>query len=224
MGDFTGRIDQLDAIDLDKELGQHFNGQLKEAVKYLPEIWLVKILPELEVILELSFHYLTFFSNKSSVGQKLLGLRIKDGIESWKLLSWISIEVLPKYLISRMSIFNNSRYSRPMEYIKMFISLAKFINYLLFFQEGKFPTLSRRILGIKLSRTEDHGSRDIGYSYLSREVLWHASMDMLAFILPLINTAKIKNFISKWIPTKEDNKSDQINPAECCYCRNEVIY
>ena len=82
MGDFTGRIDQLDAIDLDKELGQHFNGQLKEAVKYLPEIWLVKILPELEVILELSFHYLTFFSNKSSVGQKLLGLRIKERVHS----------------------------------------------------------------------------------------------------------------------------------------------
>ena len=82
MGDFTGRIDQLDAIDLDKELGQHFNGQLKEAVKYLPEIWLVKILPELEVILELSFHYLTFFSNKSSVGQRLLGLRIKERVHS----------------------------------------------------------------------------------------------------------------------------------------------
>ena len=82
MGDFTGRIDQLDAIDLDKELGQHFNGQLKEAVKYLPEIWLVKILPELEVILELSFHYLTFFSNNSSVGQRLLGLRIKERFHS----------------------------------------------------------------------------------------------------------------------------------------------
>ena len=40
------------------------------------------------------------------------------------------------------------------------------------------------------------------FLFLFREVLWHASMDMLAFILPLINTAKIKNYISKWIPTK----------------------
>ena len=134
MADFTGRIDQLDAIDLDKELSQHFNSQLKEAVKYLPEKWLIKILPELEVVLEVAFHYLTFFSNKSSVGQNLLGLKIKDGTKSWKILSWISLEVFPKYLLSRLTILSNSKYFRGMEYVKMVLSLIKFINYLIFFQ------------------------------------------------------------------------------------------
>ena len=136
MTDFTGRIDQLDAIDLDKELSQHFNSQLKEAVKYLPEKWLVKILPELEVGLELLFHYLTFYSNKSSVGQKLLGLTLKNGTKSWKILFWIVLEVFPKYLISRLTLFNSSKYFKVLKHIKMFLSLAKFMNYLVFFQVG----------------------------------------------------------------------------------------
>ena len=134
MTDFTGRIDQLDAIDLDKELSQNFTTQLKEAVKYLPEKWLIKILPELEVVLEFAFHYLTFYSNKTSVGQSLLGLKIKDGTNSWKLLSWICLEVFPKYLLSRLTILSNSKYFRGMENVKMVLSLAKFVNYLIFFQ------------------------------------------------------------------------------------------
>ena len=35
-------------------------------------------------------------------------------------------------------------------------------------QDGKYPTLARRLLGITLVRTDDFEGRDIGYSYLSR--------------------------------------------------------
>ena len=49
-------------------------------------------------------------------------------------------------------------------------------------------------------------------------------MEMLAFILPLINVAKIKNFFSKWIPSfKQKDTFDRINQSQCCFCKNEII-
>lgn len=41
-----------------------------------------------------------------------------------------------------------------------------FIHELL--QDGKYPTLARRLLGTTLTRSDDFEGRDIGYSYLSR--------------------------------------------------------
>ena len=94
MSDFVGRIDQLDAIELDSELKNVFIKQLREvlftkkfgkltitlilqAVKYFPQWLLVKILPEIETILELSLYLLTFYLQKSTTGQNLLGLKVK---------------------------------------------------------------------------------------------------------------------------------------------------
>ena len=95
--DFTGRIDQMDALDLDNELKQHFSTQLKDvslgknqniynstyflmyfqAVKYLPEELLVKIMPELDAILQFALYYMTLYKNGSTTGQQLLGLQFK---------------------------------------------------------------------------------------------------------------------------------------------------
>ena len=72
-----------------------------QAVKYLPENFLVKVFPELEVLVDVIFHYLTLFNEKSSVGQTLLGLRVKDTTASWKILLWIIFETCPKYLMNK---------------------------------------------------------------------------------------------------------------------------
>ena len=55
-----------------------------------------------------------------------------------------------------------------------------------------------------------------------REVLWHAGMELLAFILPLINTYKIKNFIQK-LSKSDGTKQENIDQSKCSYCKNDMI-
>ena len=97
---FVGRIDQIESIDLDHEIEQHFTSQLKKVslknaqfqiqicksftkpFKFqiflnIPYgIW-SKLTPEVNLAIEFVVKYFTFYKRQSSIGQRLLGLQIK---------------------------------------------------------------------------------------------------------------------------------------------------
>lgn len=50
------------------------------------------------------------------------------------------------------------------------LKAASFFNFLLFLQQGKYPTLAQRFLGLSLESTR---TRNIEYTYMTRELLWH---------------------------------------------------
>lgn len=204
---YVGRVDQLDALDLDFELSQQLKNKLRQACQTLPEWLLVKILPQAELLLELSLNILTILGTQSSVGQKLLGLKLVDDIPRWKLVLWIGLDILPKYLPSI-----------PQQKITMMtLSLAKVINLLIFLHQGHYPTLSRRLLKINLTRSSSNqeSRNDVGYDYLSREVFWNIGMQMLAFILPLINW----NFMA----SKRSRIISNPGSSQCCICLGQLI-
>jgi peroxin-2 len=52
--------------------------------------------------------------------------------------------------------------------------MASLANLLVFLSEGKHPTLVDRILGLKPVSVAPSGQdRTVGYSYMTRELLWH---------------------------------------------------
>jgi hypothetical protein len=52
--------------------------------------------------------------------------------------------------------------------------LANLVNLLVFLTEGKHPTLVDRILGLQpISVAPPGQDRIVGYSYMTRELLWH---------------------------------------------------
>jgi len=54
------------------------------------------------------------------------------------------------------------------------IQLASLVNLLVFLTEGKHPTLVDRILGLQpVSVALPGQDRTVGYSYMTRELLWH---------------------------------------------------
>ena len=114
-----GRIDQLDSIELDLEFNQSLKNKLRNCLKFFPDWILVKILPELEAILQLAIYFLSLRGRKSSVGQQFLGLKWEE--TKWKNI-WIFLEVFPNYLKSRFNLDTS------------LLSFAKFINLLVFFQ------------------------------------------------------------------------------------------
>ena len=95
---FVGRIDQIESIDLDHEIEQHFTSQLKKVslknvlfqiqvsctkhfkfqiCQNIPYgIW-SKLTPEVNLAIEFVVKYFTFYKRQSSIGQTLLGLELK---------------------------------------------------------------------------------------------------------------------------------------------------
>jgi hypothetical protein len=52
--------------------------------------------------------------------------------------------------------------------------LASLVNLLVFLTEGKHPTLVDRIVGLQPVSVAPPGQdRAVGYSYMTRELLWH---------------------------------------------------
>ena len=52
---------------------------------------------------------------------------------------------------------------------------CEIINLLLFFWQGKYASVSDRILGLRLVCIVNK-SRNVGYNYLARELIWHGFM------------------------------------------------
>lgn len=50
------------------------------------------------------------------------------------------------------------------------LKVVSFLNFLLFLKQGKYPTLTERLLSLSQESTR---KRNIEYTYMTRELLWH---------------------------------------------------
>ena len=79
---FLGRTDQLDAKELDSELGNIFTDRLNSVFKYLPlnsSFPVVdKLGPEMNFFVKFLFYYWTVFDRSASMGQQLLKIKMAE--------------------------------------------------------------------------------------------------------------------------------------------------
>ena len=98
---FIGRVDHLESIELDQELSEYFTTKIKDVSFLLNQqliifkyiifnvriflkifsnvpygIW-SKCLPEIQTLAEFTIKYFTFFKRGATIGQNMLGLKIK---------------------------------------------------------------------------------------------------------------------------------------------------
>lgn len=61
--------------------------------------------------------------------------------------------------------------NNDLQLILNILKAASFLNLLLFLQQGIYPTLAERFLSLSQESTR---KRNIGYTYMTRELLWHS--------------------------------------------------
>ncbi|KAL9082048.1 MAG: hypothetical protein Q9159_006760 [Coniocarpon cinnabarinum] len=74
---------------------------------------------------------------------------------------------------------------------------AALASFLAFLVHGRYRTLLDRILGLRLTPTTSHVSREVSFEYLNRQLVWHAFTEFLLFILPLVGITRWRRFISR---------------------------
>lgn len=59
-----------------------------------------------------------------------------------------------------------------MDWLDTAVRIASIANFIIFLQSGVYPTLADRLIGLRPVSVSSSG-RVVGYSYMTRELLWH---------------------------------------------------
>ncbi|KAI3355183.1 hypothetical protein L3Q82_018037 [Scortum barcoo] len=214
------RISQLDALELDSALEQLVWTQFSQCFQNCRPGLLTPLEPELRALLQLLLWRFTLYSNSNTVGQSLLSLRYHSVLSSRPHYTPLSrrqklglalLTIGPHWLQERshslllclgltpggpVSERDSGLLQKGLRNCLTLISgitqLASFINFLVFLRKGRHPVLAERIVGARAVFSKPNVVRDVAYQYMNRELLWHGFAEFLIYLLPLINTRKLK--------------------------------
>ncbi|XP_034718402.1 peroxisome biogenesis factor 2 isoform X1 [Etheostoma cragini] len=219
------RISQLDALELDSSLEQLVWTQFSQCFHNCRPGLLTPLEPELRALLHLLLWRFTLFSSSATVGQSLLSLRYHNILSSpgrYRPLSRrqkLGLALLtagPRWLQERshsllLCLSSGGSVSERdggllqqglrncLTLVSSVTQLANLINFLVFLRKGRHPVLSERIVGARAAFSEPNVVRDVTYRYMNRELLWHGFAEFLIFLLPLINTRKLKATVFSFV-------------------------
>lgn len=226
------RVGQVDAELLDEELLSLLKGQVGEGLKYfgahIQDDWSQEIL----LVLRAALFKLSIWDNDASYGATLQNLRYADarkpialqskptrvqkclyglfmvtgkyGWDKWE--NWL-IEQEGGYTAPSARV---QRLSRLTSWISTTHSLAAFTSFLVFLVNGRYRTLTDRILRLRLVSPSSQISREVSFEYLNRQLVWHAFTEFLLFLLPLVGIGRWRRWLTRaWKKTKSMVRSDQ---------------
>ncbi|XP_015174928.1 PREDICTED: peroxisome biogenesis factor 2 [Polistes dominula] len=231
---YVPRINQLDATLLDSEIDKVFQNQIKEIFKFCPPGKVDKWLPEIKALLKILIWSFSLGCKSSTFGQQMLDLHYNN-FNKKKSILFLALKLLPEYFKGRVidngMISSSNRLRRLKIYtswIATVVHFLEFINLVSFLHRGTQPLLIERLLNISSVSTNPNRPRSIGYSYMTRELLWHGLMELFTLGIPMINYHYLKQRI-RWLWT--NRKQDSIKRSFpimnestiCAYCKEKPI-
>ncbi|KAH0563956.1 peroxisome biogenesis factor 2 [Cotesia glomerata] len=234
MSSYISRVNQLDAGKLDDEIFKIFSSKILESSQFFTPGVIEAWSPEINASLRTVIWVWTLLRGKSTVGQKLLNLIYADLTKN-KAALLVILSVVPQYLEEKFldpNRFVSPRLRPFVKYLDMastVVNAVSFINLLIFLHRGTQPLLKERLLGIRSCNVTHHVSRDIGYSFMIRELLWHGLITVFGTGLPMINYHYLKQLFRKFISFPGDpkaviNKTPKMDlSTQCPYCELSPI-
>nr|XP_018917498.1 PREDICTED: peroxisome biogenesis factor 2-like [Bemisia tabaci] len=224
----ASRVTSWDAFLLDEELLNILKSQVQAALKYFPP-WIVdRLETKTNIILNLIIWKMSVLQSQSTFGQQMLSLKYSQGtFSTHKGYALLILQMLNDFW--RLKI---ERISNHFPHVKQFVhwvdvtmDVLRLTNFLVFLRNGDYPTLTNRLLGLKIVSVA-RSPRMIGYNYMTRELLWHGFIEMLGFALPLINyqyfRKKLLQVISK--PSTSTRESASFSTrSKCAFCNETPI-
>ena len=219
------RVGQVDAELLDEELINLLRKQAGEGLRlfgaHLQDEWSAEINGVLRSIL----WKLSIWDHGASYGASLQGLKYADarpgtirGAPATKIqrIAYGLLTVGGRYGWARWEEYLSSTengYEEPspfMQRLSRFTTLlstshniATFVSFLVFLYNGKYRTLTDRLLRMRLVPSSNQTSREVSFEFLNRQLVWHAFTEFLLFLLPLVGISRWKRWLARaWKKTK----------------------
>jgi peroxin-2 len=233
---YVPRVTQFDAVELDDEIHKILKNQIGNVTKYMTVGFLGRWEPEVDALLRLIIWKFSVNKEYSTFGQQLLSIKYGGEFNKNKAYLFALLTVGSKYLKRRShEIATAARNPTVSEKIKLIfhwaditIQLASLVNLLVFLTEGKHPTLVDRILGLQPVSVACPGQdRTVGYSYMTRELLWHGLIELFVFAVPLVNYHALKRRITNVFSRqrRDAGNRDVVFTADskCAECSEKLV-
>jgi peroxin-2 len=214
------RVGQVDAELLDEELLQLLKGQVGEGFKYFGTHITDSYTPEILLALRLVLFKLSIWNNNASYGAHLQGLRYTDARTSaphrppptsWQKAAYGAITIGGRYAWAKWEEYllsSSEDYTRPQsdtlklasdmtEYLDTAHDVASLTSFLVFLVNGRYRTLTDRLLRLRLTPSSHSASREVSFEYLNRQLVWHAFTEFLLFLLPLVGISRWRRILSR---------------------------
>lgn len=239
------RVGQVDAELLDEELLDLLKGQAGEALKYfgphLADEWSQELLLALRAVL----FKLSIWDHDASYGAVLQNLRYTDGRSKsvvplrpshWQKSLYGAFTVLGRYGWEKWESWlldHGAGYSTPSDTMHLAVrltswlstthSIAAFASFLVFLINGRYRTLTDRLLRLRLTPPSSQVSREVSFEYLNRQLVWHAFTEFLLFLLPLVGISRWRRWLNRaWrraklaLPSAAADVDDDAAQLETC--------
>lgn len=250
------RVGQVDAELLDEALLDLLKKQAGEGLKYygahLKDDWNDEIMAALRAVM----WKLSIWDHGQSYGASLQGLKYIDArggadprssrkeATKWQRALYGLITVGGRYAWGRWedrlsSLENGSdepsplirRLSRFTTFASTSHNIAAFLSFLVFLYNGRYRTLTDRLLRLRLVPASNQTNREVSFEFLNRQLVWHAFTEFLLFILPLVGISRWRRWIARaWkktvsstkkifsaSPTHDDDDEDDIPTGELAF-------
>lgn len=149
-----------------------------------------RLLPEIDLCLQTVFWNYSIRLNAATFGQQLLFICYdKDYLFSkYRFPLHFFLSVILKYIKDNVTyrLTSQRKLQSVVSLCENFVSFLDIVNYFRFLKVGKQPLLLDYIL--KLDNISMYGNRrrEIGYSHMTRELIWGGFMVRDCLILPLL--------------------------------------
>jgi peroxin-2 len=210
------RVGQVDAELLDDELLGLLKGQVGEALKHfgshITDNWGAEILLGLRLVL----FKLSIWDQNASYGAHLQGLRYTDARThapptQWRKAAYGLCTIGGRYAWAKWEEYISSAqddYAAPeSSQVKFLANLTERLNsahdvaslssFLVFLVNGRYRTLTDRLLRLRLTPTSASTSREVSFEYLNRQLVWHAFTEFLLFLLPLVGISRWRRILGR---------------------------
>ncbi|CEH12776.1 Predicted E3 ubiquitin ligase [Ceraceosorus bombacis] len=214
------RVSQLDAELLDSELTTMLLDPLMSSLSLIAPRLPDSLGPEIRATLELALWRFSILAQSATYGAMLQNLKYRNewahrarGLQStardaplamWQLLLHPILTIGVPYAHARLerdmtgrnfSERSSDDWRRKIwngmdAWGRLHAALA-LANFVIFLGDGKYRTLTDRLLGMRLVYAQRTMSRAISFEFLNRQLVWHAFTEFLLFILPLLKPRRL---------------------------------
>ncbi|XP_075160023.1 peroxisomal biogenesis factor 2 [Haematobia irritans] len=214
--EYVPRVNQIDAISLNNDITRLIRENLLENLQAISPALFFKIQPELDLLVQSAIWFGSVGKRASTFGQQLLVLAYdSERLTLSRLVLHFCLTVLPSYikkLEERRLSHRVEWLSKAIQYGENAALVLSVLNFFRFLKTGRKPTLIDFLLGLDYISLRHNQRREIGYKYLTRELLWGGFMEILGLVLPIINFRKIQRVArSLFSSRKRETNNESLN-------------
>ena len=214
------RVGQLDANLLDQELAdllaQPVTAALRRASPWLER----RYAAEIRMMLQLLLYKFSIYDHRASYGAMLQNLQYRNEWASpttrdapltrIQLALYPLCTIIAPYSLAKAHAYMSAhQYDQAPRESAAFVayalwrhwqrlwSLAALVNFGLFLWNGRYRTITDRVLGMRLVYANRALHRHVSFEFLNRQLVWNALTEFLLFLLPLLRPQRVLRRIAQ---------------------------